>query len=58
MALSVIEEPRIVETDSSPARYLEAVLNRVNLEDCLTLMEQLPSGCAQMVFADPPFNLD
>ena len=58
MALSVIEEPRIVESDSSPSRYLDAVLNRVNLEDCLTLMEQLPSGCAQMVFADPPFNLD
>lgn len=58
MALTVIEEPRIVETDSSPARYLDAVLNRVNLDDCLTLMEQLPSGCAQMVFADPPFNLD
>lgn len=58
MVVSVIEELRIAESDSSPARYLDEVLNRVNLEDCLALMEQLPSGCAQMVFADPPFNLD
>lgn len=58
MVLSITEEPRVVAADSSPDRYLDQVLNRVNLEDCLTLMEQLPSGCAQMVFADPPFNLD
>ena len=58
MVLSMTEEPRVVAADSSSDRYLDQVLDRVNLEDCLTLMEQLPSGCAQMVFADPPFNLD
>ena len=49
---------KIVELDSAPTRYLNSALNQVNLADCLALMAQLPAGCAQMVFADPPFNLD
>ena len=26
--------------------------------DCLNLMRDLPSGCFNLIFADPPFNLD
>jgi modification methylase len=25
--------------------------------DCIELMQGLPEGCADMVFADPPYNL-
>jgi site-specific DNA-methyltransferase (adenine-specific) len=25
--------------------------------DCLDLLRSLPDGCADLVFADPPFNL-
>src|SRR5262245_18553526 len=25
--------------------------------DCLSLLRQLPQGCASLVFADPPFNI-
>ena len=34
------------------------VLNRVNLGDCIDVMQKLPSNSVQVVFADPPFNLN
>lgn len=33
-------------------------LNKVNLGDCVDLMSSLPPNSVQMVFADPPFNLN
>lgn len=33
-------------------------LNRVNLGDCIDVMQKLPSNSVQVVFADPPFNLN
>lgn len=32
-------------------------LDRLDTGDCLTLLPKLPSGCAHLVFADPPFNI-
>lgn len=31
--------------------------NRILLGDCIETMRQLPSACAELVFADPPYNL-
>ncbi len=38
--------------------YLDSVLNTVVNGDCIEMMQSLPNGSAQLVFADPPFNLD
>jgi DNA modification methylase len=32
-------------------------LNQVHEGDCVELMKQLPSGCAQLIIADPPYNI-
>ena len=32
-------------------------LDRVLVGDCVSLMESLPAGSVDMVFADPPYNL-
>jgi modification methylase len=32
-------------------------LNRILEEDCIAAMAALPAGCVDMVFADPPYNL-
>ncbi len=31
--------------------------NRILQGDCIEIMRSLPAGCADMVFADPPYNL-
>ncbi len=31
--------------------------NRIHLADCLVALTKLPSGIADLVFADPPFNI-
>ena len=36
---------------------LIAGLNEVNEGDCITLLRDLPDACAQLVIADPPYNL-
>lgn len=38
-------------------RPLSELVGRVHRSDCLTLMRSMRGGCAQMIFADPPFNL-
>ena len=40
------------------SEYLDSVLNTVVNGDCIEMMQSLPKGAAQLVFADPPFNLD
>jgi len=35
----------------------ESKLGRVHQQDCLTGMKELPDGCIDLVFADPPFNI-
>jgi modification methylase len=32
-------------------------LNSIMVGDCLSLMQAMPAGCVDMVFADPPYNL-
>ncbi|MRR21412.1 site-specific DNA-methyltransferase [bacterium] len=32
-------------------------INEVHHGDCLELLQQLPDGCADLIFADPPYNL-
>jgi DNA modification methylase len=34
-----------------------AEINEIHQGDCLELLPQLPSGCAQLIIADPPYNL-
>jgi len=36
---------------------LDDALDRVIEGDCVATMRQLPPGCADLVFADPPYNL-
>jgi modification methylase len=36
---------------------LEDALDRVIEGDCVETMNALPAGCADLVFADPPYNL-
>jgi site-specific DNA-methyltransferase (adenine-specific)/adenine-specific DNA-methyltransferase len=33
-------------------------LNKIIHEDCITGMRRLPDGCANLIVADPPYNLD
>ncbi|MDR3516285.1 MAG: site-specific DNA-methyltransferase [Azospirillaceae bacterium] len=42
-------------TDNSPASGIP--INRILVGDCITLMQSLPAGSVDMVFADPPYNL-
>ena len=37
---------------------LAEVLNTVVHGDCINIMNSLPEKSAQLIFADPPFNLD
>ncbi|HVZ69457.1 MAG TPA: site-specific DNA-methyltransferase [Rhizomicrobium sp.] len=39
------------------ARGLTESLDRVIEGDCIEVMRSLPAGCADLVFADPPYNL-
>ena len=32
-------------------------IDRIHLGDCLELLPRLPDGCAQLIIADPPYNL-
>lgn len=33
-------------------------INSIQIEDCIVGMQQLPDGCADLVVADPPYNLN
>jgi DNA modification methylase len=32
-------------------------LNRIHAGDCVELLRQMPDGCVDLIFADPPYNL-
>lgn len=36
---------------------VDFALDAVHLGDCIELLRKLPDGCAQLVIADPPYNL-
>jgi modification methylase len=40
-----------------PRRPKEPPVNHVIAGDCIAEMKNLPAGCADLVFADPPYNL-
>ncbi len=39
------------------ARGLQDSIDQVIEGDCIEIMNELPAGCADLVFADPPYNL-
>ena len=45
----------MTDTDT---QYLDAVMNTVVNDDCIEVMNRMPPESAQLIFADPPFNLD
>ena len=34
-----------------------AIPNGIHEGDCIELLKTLPDGCAQLIIADPPYNL-
>ena len=42
---------------SQPAQAAPIPRNQILLGDSITLLQSLPDGCADLVFADPPYNL-
>src|SRR5688500_3454995 len=39
------------------ASAVELPLNSIIQDDCIAAMARLPDGCVDLVFADPPYNL-
>ncbi len=48
---------KVMRTGISPARSATLRLDAITVGDCLTEMAKLPPECADLVFADPPYNL-
>ena len=51
---------KVMRTGISPVRSIEPPAERVNkiiVGDCITELARLPPECADLVFADPPYNL-
>ena len=44
-------------TPSAATNSLSWALDRVVTGDCIEFMNTLPEACVEMVFADPPYNL-
>ncbi len=42
---------------SQPAQAAPIPRNQILLGDSITLLQSMPDGCADLVFADPPYNL-
>jgi modification methylase len=51
----VTRKARAARPAQSPAPAIEA--DRLIQGDCITEMSKLPDGCIDMIFADPPYNL-
>lgn len=43
--------------DSASKKTDEIKTNKIHQGDCIEIMRSLPEGCIDMVFADPPYNL-
>jgi len=35
----------------------ETLINKIHVGDCIAGMQELPSECANLIIADPPYNL-
>ncbi len=49
--------PRRAKVAPPPCPAEALPLNRILRDDCVAAMAQLPDGCIDMIFADPPYNL-
>lgn len=57
--LTEMEEPRTpTGTHPAPEPTFRTSLGTLYQGDCIELMRSLPDQCCDLVFADPPFNLD
>lgn len=57
MAESKSHRAPSAEPSGEPAALAGGWLDSLLLGDCQTLLAQLPPGCVDLVFADPPYNL-
>jgi modification methylase len=53
----IAEEQRSLRPARAPARTRELHLDRIIQGDCVAEMARLPDKCVDMIFADPPYNL-
>ena len=37
--------------------YLKSIENKIVLGDCLEVLDQMPEESVDLIFADPPYNL-
>jgi DNA modification methylase len=47
----------VTKSNNLPDKNFQLPLDQVILGDCLTIMPTMPKGSIDMVFADPPYNL-
>ena len=57
MILPVTETNGRARPRTSPRAQRELELDRIILGDCIAEMARLPDKCVDMIFADPPYNL-
>lgn len=55
--MSVFERLETVAPRAAKKAAFELPLGEILQEDCIAAMKRLPDGCIDMVFADPPYNL-
>lgn len=55
--MSVFERLETVAPRAANKAAFELPLGEILQEDCIAAMKRLPDGCIDMVFADPPYNL-
>ena len=48
---------RLPSVAKTPSPRSEGVLDRILVGDCVALMERIPSQSVDLIFADPPYNL-
>ena len=49
--------PHLAPSDDLSTEAGSAPVDKVLVGDCIQLMGRLPSGSVDMIFADPPYNL-
>ena len=42
---------------ANASTYLKSVTNGLIIGDCIAEMKRLPDACVDLIFADPPYNL-
>ncbi len=50
--MGVLEKVRI-----DKGKAVELPIDQIIMDDCIAAMKRLPDGCVDMIFADPPYNL-